>query len=312
MRRMAWSFLLPAVLASACGTASEPFPRTAQTARTGHLVVSSTGSNVVAEFDVAGSLAALVRDFNNAAETPYGVVVAGDGSSFVVVDGVDRVENIATSGTISTVINNASLTSVPPGGIARDPSGNIYVVESSINTIEKFSAAGARQGNPFINTAVTTGAVTCTLSTPRGIAYVAGDRLAVASSGNGRLLIYDVNGGCVASITAAPFGSNAPYGVAYDSANAKIIVTFNTSSAVVATNTSGAGAQTIYLNTTVILTPTGVVADGAGGIYVANTGLDTIEKLAYAGGATATRVGGTPWVGPSVYLRDPWGIAIVP
>jgi len=295
--------------ASACKQESVSLFENASTL-SGSIVVSSSVLNSVMLFNPDGSFERVVRDYSFPLETPYGIGVIGGGRVVVAVEGTDRLETLDLTGAAlpSNFHLSPNLSSSPIQGVVVDASGNVFVSEASTNTIEKFNSSGVRQGNPFI--AATVG--TCVLNTPRHIAALPGGGIAVVGSGNDRLSIYDASGGCVATVTGAPFGSNDPYGVAYDSASDKIIVAFYNNSAIVSLNPNGTGVTQIYLNTSVIQGPVSVAADGQGFLYVASLALDTVEKLSYPGGATATRVGSSPFMPPSAHLRDPTSVTWVP
>jgi sugar lactone lactonase YvrE len=302
--------LLPSLTLAlaACAQESRLFKPASSASYSGYFAVSSTGFNTVTLFDESGTFVRLLRDLNYPSESPYGLGISLSGNLLAVIEGVDRVESISLAdGSYSNFVLNASLTANTVLGLAVDSAGSIYVAEQSTNTIEKFSPAGFRVGSPFIGTTVGS----CVLSAPRQLAILGNGNLAVANTGNDRLNIYDTSGGCVAAVTAAPFGSNDPYGVAWDAAYSRIIVAFNGSSEIVRVDQDGSNPTQIYLDTAVISAPTSVACDGAGGLYVGNTGLDTVEKLAFDG-STATRAGTSPFIPTSAYMRDPSGIVRIP
>lgn len=275
---------------------------------TGNILISNSSLNTVVMYGSTGRFVKVVRDLNVGTEVPYGLVGFGSNKILAAIDGTDRIEQFSLGDELNTtLVSNSNLTSSPIQGIAIDSSKNIYVVESSTNTIEKFTSSGTRVGSPFIN-----GVSGCTLSTARHIAVASDGTIAVTSSGNNRLLIYNSAGTtCVASVTSSPFSGNAPYGITYHSSSNKFIVALNGSSAIVSISTTGTGATTIYSDTNVISAPTALTVDSSGNILVVNTGYDSVEKLSFDG-TTATRVGSSAFIPADTYIRDPSGIGVVP
>lgn len=280
----------------------------------GYVAVSNSAINAVTLFDTSGSFVKVIRDVTNGGEVPYGLFAESYDKIFAVIDGTDRVEVLkaseSTNTGVTTFTANANLTAVPVQGIGRDSSGNIYVAESSINTIEKFDSNGARVGSPFISAAVGG----CTIpSTPRHIAVASNGNIAVTMAGSNRLNIYGSTGTtCVASLSTAPFGANVPFGVGYNAVYDKFIVAFNTSGAIVAVSSDGATVNTIYTDTTTLAAPVAVSNDNSGNIYVASTTYNTVEKLNYSGGTTATRSGNSPFISTSTFIRTPTGLTVIP
>lgn len=272
---------------------------------------SATGPGVVSMINQLTGQVSILADYFESANFATGVSLFGSEAIIAAVEGVDRVDRIdLRTGSTTTFAVHAGFTATPLRGTAVANDGSVWVVESNLNTIEKFSSTGSRVGNPFINT--TTGA--CVLSNPWGIAYIPGlERIAVINSNaTGRLLIYDLNGNCISSVTTAPFNANTPVAIAYHARSNSLLTTFAGSHAIWATNTSGGSAVQIYLNASIINTPRAITADAAGDIYVGSSGTDTVEKLTWSGSGVATRALAGPLAGPSVYTQNPLAIVVVP
>lgn len=284
----------------------------------GYVVVASvatapsTGPGLLSMVSPDGDSQTALRDFFVSSEFATGLVYLGNSQIAMAVDGADRIDalNLLT-GLVAPFSVNVNITATPLRQMARTRDGSVFVVESNGNTIEKVDASANRVGTPFIGT--TTGA--CVLSAPYGIAYdPINNRIAVISSAaSGRLSIYDANlGTCVAHVTAAPFNSGTPVGIAFHSLSQKYIVSFNTSHAIYAVDLDGTNATQIYLSSSIVNSPRALAADDSGNIYVGSDGTDTVEKLYWSGTGSATRALAGPLLGPSVYTQNPTAILVIP
>lgn len=313
--------ILGLALLGACGQLSVPFGdknskvQSPDETYSGHFLASSSQFSTVALFNAAGEFVKIVRDLNAIAEIPYGIAWLGNGLFHLVVDGNDRVEtlNLATGAVTTYYANVTNLVGTPIQGIVSDGAGSVYVIETNSNTIERFSTfdgMGIRVGNPYIGTTIGT----CVLATPRNMILLPNGNLAVINSGNGRLNIYNVSTAtptCVTAVTAAPFSANAPMDLAYHGPSDKIVVVFNTSSAIATVNTNGTSPLQVYSNTTIVLNPTAIAIDPSGYLYVANTGFNSVEKFLLSGG-TVTRALNAPFIAPSAKFRAPTALMRIP
>ena len=272
---------------------------------------TATGPGMVTLFDQNGNFVRVVKDYYADTLTPTGLAALNEYQVLVLVSGASRVDRLDLRTGESTVyMSNAGITT-PFGNMAKSSlDDSIFIPERSLNTIEKVDANGTRVSNPL----VTTTSGTCTLSTPWGITYIPGlDRIAVINNvAAGRLNVYSADGTCVTSVNAAPFSSNTPAAIAYHSLADKLITVFAGNHAVVATNTSGTSASTIYLNSTVVSVPRAITIDTSGYIYIGSDGVDTIEKFSFPGTGSASRVGTTPFIPAGVYSQNPAALLVMP
>jgi hypothetical protein len=222
-----------------------------------------------------------------------------------------------TDFSVNPFIVNSNMTAGTMHGIAYG-SGHLFTVEFSAtaasNVIEKWSMQGVRQGAPFISA---TAIGSCTLnvaSSARKIALLPNGNVVVTNSATPVVNIYGSGGTtCATAVTGGSLaGCTGPQGVVYDAFSQKIIVACNTNSRLLALNTDGTGGTIIYNDTGSVSGPSDITSDGKGFLYVTNVTLNTVEKLSYSGGATATRVGSTPLVPSSYYMRAPTAIAVKP
>jgi RHS repeat-associated protein len=116
---------------------------------------------------------------------PSDVVVAPNGSLWVVDEGNNRVEQFSPTGTFiravgSTGSGNGQLKA--PKAIAFTPNGNFWIVDSGNNRLEEFSSAGS-----FLTTFGSAGTAAGQFNSPEGIAIDLTGDLWVSDTGNSRL-----------------------------------------------------------------------------------------------------------------------------
>ena len=201
-----------------------------------------------------------------------------------------------------------------PQGVAVDAGGNVYVADSFNGTVRKVSPAGVvttLAGSPS-NGSADGAAGNARFSLPISVAIDAGGNQYIADSANDTIRKISPAGtvstfaGLVGNPGgAAGAGTNAqflaPQGTAADSAGniyvadtgnhviRKITSTGSVStyagSAGVTNNTDGAGTNAAFYF------PQGITADASNNLYVADTGNNTIRKIAASSGAVTTLAG---------------------
>jgi len=182
-------------------------------------------------------------------------------------------------------------TEAAPAGLASDAAGNVYFADPG-NVIGLANAKGAISayaGTPGLNGAGTPGFVDGTggaarFNTPNDVALDAGGNLYVADSGNHAIR------------KIAPGG---------------IVTTLAGNGATGYADGTGAAARFAY--------PTGLALDAAGNIFVADSGNNTIRKVApggavttIAGDGSASNVGYVDATGASARFNGAFRIAVAP
>ncbi len=206
---------------------------------------------------------------------PAGVAVDGSGNVYVGDYGKDTIRKITPDGVVSTFAGTADgpVGSTDgtgaaaqfnwPDGVAVDGSGNVYVADSGNSTIRKITPAGVV--TTFAGTAGVSGGADG-IGTAAQFYYPNG----VAVDGAGNVYVADSWNNTIRKIT--------PYGV----------VTTLAGTAGVWGSADGTGAAAQFAD------PWGVTVDGAGNVYVADSGNNTIRKITPYG--VVTTLAGTAGV----------------
>ncbi len=266
-----------ALTVSGAGAALFQYPASISGDSSGNFYVADTSSNTIRKITSAGVVSTLAGSAGVAGSQdgagssawfnqPGGVAVDGAGNVCVADTGNATIRKITPSGTVSTLAGSpgsrgnqdgtgsaASFSS--PVGLAVDGAGNLYVTDAFNATIRKITPAAV-------------------------VSTVAG------SAAN--------RGGADGTGAAARF--NYPNGVAVDTAgNLYVADTYNdtirkiTPNGVVTTLAGSAGisgATDLTGSNALFNQPYGVAMDGAGNVYVADTGNGTIRKITPDGAVT--------------------------
>ncbi len=239
--------------------------------QSGHLYVADQANSVIRSISPASVVNTLagtpgIAGAVNGADSlasfnrPFGVAVDGSGNVYVADAGNNLIRKIAANGTVSNFAgtglagaadgkDSASFNS--PLGVTVDGSGNVYVADYGNNEIRKITPSGV-------------------VSTLAGKAGVAGnaDGLDTAArfnlpesltvDGNGNVFVADNGNNEVRKVTPAGQVST----VAGNGSPGKI-------------NGNGSGAS--------FNSPFGIAIDGAGNLYVADSGNNLIREISQAG-----------------------------
>jgi len=267
------------------------------------VVTTLAGSGAIGHADGQGTAAS----FNN----PTGIAVDVSGNIYVADVSNNLIRKISPTGLVTTLAgsglngsadgqgNAASFSN--PSGIAVDAAGNLYIADLSNNLIRKITPGGlvtTLAGSGFSGSTDGTGAA-ASFNQPYGVAVDATGNIYVADWGNNEIRKITPNGvvttiaGNVQPGSADGVGAAAsfyrPFGLAVDqSGNIYVADTNNElireiSPAGVVTTVAGSGTKGAVNgktgNTTSFYQPTGIVADGAGDVYVADEFNDLIREI---------------------------------
>ncbi len=211
-------------------------------------VSTLAGSGASGSDDGAGSAAAFC--------SPSGVAVDGAGNVYVADTGNHRIRAVTPAGFVTTLAGSgvsgfadgpgASARFSGPSGVAVDGAGNVYVGDSDNHRIRKVTPAGAVTTLAGTNSpGFADGSGTeARLYNPSGVAVDGAGNVVVADSGNSRIR------------TVTPAGA---------------VTTLAGSG--VSGFADGSGASTRFS------APSGVAADGAGNVYVGDSGNNRVRKI---------------------------------
>ena len=246
--------------------------------------------------------------------SPYGVALDDAGNLYIADTENQRIRKVDSAGVISTVAGGGSSVGdgdaataaqlSHPRGVALDDAGNLYIADSLNDRIRKVNAAGVISTVAGDGTSGFSGdggvAAAAQLNFPQGVALDGAGNLYIADRDNGRIRKVDSAGvistvagggssvGDGSAATAAQLYSL--YGVALDGAGNLYISNMGNhrirkvdSAEVISTvagdGTRGFGGDGGAATAAQLNSPRGVAMDGAGNLYIADTGNDRIRRL---------------------------------
>ena len=261
-------------------------------------VITTVAGTGVRGFDGDGGQAAAARLAN-----PSGVALDGSGNLYIADDGNDRIRKVDTTGVITTVAGDgtggfsgdggqavlAQLRS--PTGVAADSAGNLYIADQSNDRIRKVDTSGVITtvaGTEGYGTGGDGGpAVTAWLVYPNDVATDGAGNLYISGDYNDRVRKVDTSGVITTFAGPGSFG------------------------------TGGDGGPAV---SALLRDPSGLAADGAGNVYIADRGNHRIRKVDTSGvittfagtggyGSNSGGFGGDGGQAVSARLSSPSGVA---
>lgn len=232
--------------------------------------------------------------------TPLGIAVDSTGDIYFSDSANHRARKIAPDGTISTVAGNNAGDLMQPAGVAVDASANLYIADAQANVIRKVAADGTL--STIAGKAGTGGyggdggpASNALLYSPYGLAVDSAGNLFVSDYTNSRIRRIGLDG----SITVVAgsgiqsfFGDggpalkaafDGPEGLTVDAAGniyvadtgnnvVREITTDGNINTIAGTGVPGHDGDGGPANQALLAAPTGVAIDGAGNLYIADSG----------------------------------------
>lgn len=232
-----------------------------------------------------------------------------------------------------------------PGGITLDAGGNLYISDLFNNRLRKVDTQGVITTVAGSSNTLSTGigdggaATSAALSFPRGLAVDSSGSLYIADSGNRRVRKVDTNGiistvagngrtGSVGSVGdggAATSATLTPAGLALDGAGNLFIadsadslirkVSGGTITSVAGIGFGGYSGDASTATKAALREPQGVAVDGAGNLFIADTGNNVIREVSSGIINTAAGNGGIGSYGDggpagAATLDNPTGIVV--
>jgi sugar lactone lactonase YvrE len=237
---------------------------------------------------------------------PEGVAVDGSGNVFVADTGNNTIRKITPSGVVTTLAGSADQPGSADGtgaaarfrepqGVAVDGSGNVFVADYYNGTIRKITPSGVvttLAGTAGIfGSADGTGAA-ASFSYPEGVAVDGAGNVFVADSDwTGNFYLANTSNNTIRKITPAG------------------VVTTLAGSAGLSGSADGTVAAALFNE------PWGVAVDGAGNVFVADSGNNTIRKITPSGAVTtlagtAGSSGSADGTGAAARFYGPSGVAV--
>lgn len=224
---------------------------------------------------------------------PSGLTVRS-GTLYIADTGNNSIRTINTAGIVATLVAGNGNQLNAPAGIVADSSGNLYVADSGNHVIRKITAAGSVSTIAGVLSSSGTADASGTLAKfnkPAGIALNEADAmLYVADSGNHTVRAIALASGAVSTLAGMPgtYGSD-----------------------------DGAGAAARFN------APGGLVVDGDGDIYLADTGNSLVRRITPTGDVTTVagypgidEIAGVPGfkdgTGANAWLDHPAALALAP
>jgi len=261
---------------------------------------------------------------------PAGVAVDMSGNLFIADTGNHRVRKVTPAGIVTTVAGNGTAKFAGDGGqavdaqlsataIAVDPAGNLFIGDADNFRIRKVTAAGVISTIAGSGSAGSTGdggsALSAQLSAFHQIRVDSVDNIYIADTGNGEIREVASGSGAITTIvggtqngysgdgvSAQLAGLASPRGVAVNSQGDILIADTASFRIRVVTQSQGiintlagsgkasfAGDGRAPLNAQ-FLAPSGLAADTAGNLFIADTGNKRVRKVA-SGGSVSTVAG---------------------
>ncbi|HWA28885.1 MAG TPA: immunoglobulin domain-containing protein [Lacunisphaera sp.] len=273
-----------------------------------NLYVADTGNHTIRKITPAGLVTTLAGSAGQSGSTdgagtaarftsPQGIGVKSDGSVYVCDTGNRTIRKIATTGLVSTYAGSPGVSGSvggavsaarfrTPAGMAIDPAGNIYIADTTDRTIRRITPS-----NIVITMAGSGLAAGTQDGTGTAARFTAPTDITLDGAGN----FHVTDGSGIRKITTG--------------ATDYLVTTIAGNPVLPGDPAEGSGMSVLFRN------PSGLTMDGAGVVYVVDSGNNQIRKISAAGMVTSLAgmppsTGTTDGTGTAARFAGPWGAAV--
>lgn len=269
-------------LSVGAGTGQFNYPAAVAVDASGNVYVADSGNGLIREIGPSESVSTLApnaTDFDN----PQGVAVDSAGNVYVADTGHNTIQEISTTFEVTTVAGRSGVGGYldgtggaalfnKPEGVAVDGAGNLYVADTGNGVIREISPGGVvttLAGEAGTSGGVDSIGLHSTFNQPAGVAVDRSGNVYVADTGNS--IIREI-----------------------DTSAKHMVTTFAGLHPMAAGSTNGPAASARFNE------PQGIAVDGAGNLYIADTGNSLVRKIS---------AGNVSTLAPSASFSGPKGIA---
>ncbi len=240
---------------------------------------------------------------------PNGAAVDRSGNVYIADTRNHRIRKVDAAGNISTIAGTgaagfggdggaaAAAQLNNPYGVAADGGGNIYIADTGNHRIRKIDADGNISTVAGTGTAGYSGdggaAAAAQLNSPYGVAADAAGNVYIADSGNDRIRRVD-RAGQITTFAGGGASGGTP-------------LSYRGGFAGGAAASAQGGRRGIRATAILLERPSGVALDGAGNVYIADSGNNRILRVGRLGEVTAEAESSGSAGGDR--LDNPWGLA---
>jgi sugar lactone lactonase YvrE len=246
----------------------------------------------------------------SAINLPLGEATDAAGNLYISDTGNNRIEKVDLSGNISTIAGTSEVAgSAGDGGLAAsaqisapsaitvDGAGNIFFADTGNNAIREINVT-THDISTIAGTLGTAGSTGTLLSAPQGFAFDAVGDLYIADTGNNRIRKIDTAG----NVTTVPGTYDQPWGVTVGLDGSLYIADFG-SNRILKVDSSGSVTTVVGTGTAsytgdgglaidaTMNSPSSVMIDAAGNLYIADSENNAIRKVNYVTGKISTLAG---------------------
>ena len=271
-------------------------------------LLAATGTGPLATFPGSTALSTVGSGFSG----PQSVALDGAGDVFVADSGNSAVYEIeaGTGGNPAGVVSSSSTVMTvgsgfsAPTALALDGAGNVFVADSGNNAVYEIEAGTGGNAAGAVSSASTVVTVGSGFNSPKGTAVDPSGDVFVADSGNNAVNKIEAGTGgnaqgvvsSASTVVTVASGFDAPHGIAFDGIGDLFVADSGNSVVKEIEARTGRGLGPVSSASTVVTVgsgfsgPQGVAVDGAGDVFVADSGNNAVKEIEAGTGGNAAGV----------------------